>query len=322
VAVGTTTIRAPGPRTRVRRWASGFKERETWWAYGFISLWLVGFLVFSFGPMIASLVLSFTDYSVIGTTHGVGWSNYHQIVHDPYIKTSLENTAIFTPLYVVGTMVFALCLAMMLSRIGQAAGFFRTAFYLPVLTPPVAQGILYLLLFNGTYGLVDRALAIVHIPQPFWETDPNWVKPGLVFMMLWQVGANVVIYLAAIKGVPRQLYEAAEMDGAPAWRRFKDVTLPMISPALFFTFIILTINGIQIFAQIYTAYYFNPNGTSSGGDASLTYVIYLFQQAFVDFHIGYASAMAWLLFLVIAVITTVQFIGSRRFVYYQGGQPK
>jgi multiple sugar transport system permease protein len=310
---------APGPLQRVRRWASGFRRGETWWAFAFLAPWIFGFIVFTVIPMVAAAVLSFTDYSVIGTTHSVGWQNYHHAITDPYVRTALRNTLLFTPFYVLGKMAVALVLAMMLSRIGRAGGFFRTAFYLPVMTPPVAVGILYLLLFNGGYGIVDRFLSIFGIHTIYWETDPNWIKPGLVLMMLWSVGANVVIYLAAIKGVPRHLYEAAEMDGARPWRRFKDVTLPMISPALFFTFIILTINGLQIFDQVYTAFYYNPNGNSTSGDSALFYVIYLFQQAFVYFHIGYASALAYLLFIVIAVVTALQFLGSRRFVYYEGG---
>jgi multiple sugar transport system permease protein len=308
----------PGPLTRARHWASGFRERDTWAAYAFISPWLFGFVVLTAGPMVASFVLSLTDYSVIEKTHYVGWANYHQLVHDPKVRTALRNTVVFTAMTVPATMIVSLGLAMLLARVGRFAGFFRTIFYLPVMTPYVAVGVLYLLLFNGDYGLINRALELIHINGPFWTTDPHWIKPGLVIMSLWAVGSNVVIYLAAIKGVPQHLYEAAAMDGAPAWRRFRDITLPMISPALFFTFIILTIAGLQTFEQVYTAF-FNQN-TPFGTEAALFYVIYLFQQAFSFFHMGYASALAWLLFLVIAFITGVQFLVSRRFVYYEGGR--
>jgi multiple sugar transport system permease protein len=314
LASATTTAR--GPLGRARRWASGFKERETWAAYAFISPFLVGFVIFTAGPMIATLVLSFTDYSIISATHGVGWDNYSQLIHDPKVRTGMRNTLIYTVAMVPSHIVFALILAMLLARVGKLAGVFRTIFYLPTLTPKVAVGILYFFLFNGTYGLINRALGLVGITGPFWQSDPSWVKPGLVIMHLWSVGGSVVILLAALLGVPRHLYEAAAMDGAGWWRRFRDVTLPMISPAIFFLVIINTINGLQTFDEVYAAF-FNQN-SPFGTDASLFYNIYLFQQAFQFFHMGYAAALAWILFLVIMVVTAIQVVGSRRYVYYEG----
>jgi multiple sugar transport system permease protein len=279
---------------------------------------MFGFVVFTAGPMVASAVLSFTDYSVIGTTHDVGWANYHQLIHDPKVSLALKNTFIFTLLMVPSTMIFSLILAMMLARIAFGAGVFRTIFYLPTMTPFVAVGVMYYFLFNGGYGLFDKFLGLFGIPGPFWTTDPSAIKPGLAIMSLWLVGSNVIIYLAALKNVPQHLYEAASMDGAGWWRRFRDVTLPMISPALFFTFIILTIAGLQTFDQVFTAFF--SASTPTGTDSALFFAIYLFQQAFQFFHMGYASAMAWLLFVIIGVITIVQFWGSRRFVYYEGAQ--
>jgi multiple sugar transport system permease protein len=312
-----TTATAPGPRERARRWASGFKARETWAAYAFLTPWIIGFVVFTAGPMIASGYLSFTDYSIISPTHGVGWDNYSQLIHDPKVRTGLRNTLYYTVLAVPSHIIFALILAMLLARVGRrSAGIFRTIFYLPVLTPSVAVGILYFLLFNGSYGLINSALGFIHIDGPFWQTDPHWVKPSLVIMHLWAVGASVVILLAALLGVPQQLYEAARMDGAGKWRQFRDVTLPMISPAIFFLVIINTIAGLQTFDEVYTAF-FNQN-SPNGTDASLFYLIYVFQQAFSFFHMGYASALAWLLFLLIMMVTAVQVWGSKRFVYYEG----
>jgi multiple sugar transport system permease protein len=307
---------APGPRTRARRWASGFKERDTWAAYAFLSPWFFGFIVLTAGPMVASFILSLTDYDIISSTQYVGFENYRQLMDDPRVSLAIKNTLFYTALSVPATMIISLGLAMMLARVVRAAGIFRTIFYLPVMTPLVAVGVLYLLLFNGDFGLVNRVLELIHIKGPYWTSDPHWVKPGLVLIALWAVGSNVVIYLAALTGVPQQLYDAAAMDGASRWRRFKDVTLPMISPALFFTFIILTIAGLQTFEQVYTAF-FNAN-TPTGNDAALFYVIYLFQQAFTYLHMGYASALAWLLFLIIAIVTAVQIVLSRRFVYYEG----
>ncbi len=319
MATVSITARAPGPLLRVRRWASGFREPETWAAYGFLLPWIFGFVVFTAGPMVASLILSFTDYSVIQQTNWVGSANYSELLHDPKVTTALRNTLVYTVMMVPGTMIFALAMAMILLRVGRAAGFFRTVFYLPQVTPPVAVAILYLLLFNGAIGLVNRALELIGITGPFWTTDPSWVKPGLVLMQLWSVGGTMVIYLAALKGVPQQLYEAASMDGASPWRRFRDVTLPMISPALFFTFIILTIAGLTAFTEAYTAF-FGAGTKTNQTEAALFYAIYLFRQAFEFFHMGYAAALAWLLFVIIMIITLVQVKVSNRFVFYQGAK--
>jgi multiple sugar transport system permease protein len=310
---------APGSRTRARRWLSGFGERETWAAYAFLAPWILGFLIFTSGPMVASLVLSFTEYDVINPPTYIGAENYRQMLDDPKIVTSMRNTLVFTLMLVPLTMGVGLALALMLSRVGRAGGFFRTAFYMPNMTPPVAVGILFLFLFNGTAGVVNRGLEAIGIPGPFWTTDPTWVKPGLALMGAWSVGGTMVIYLAALKGVPQQLYEAAAIDGASAWRRFRTITLPMISPALYFTGLILTIAGLQSFTEAYTAFYGTQEGTT-GSDAALFYVIYLFQQGFQFLYMGYASAMAWLLFAVILIVTAVQVQVTKRYVFYFGGR--
>jgi multiple sugar transport system permease protein len=317
--MATAIATKPGPRLRARRWFAGFGERETWAAFAFLSPWLFGFIVFTSGPMIASLILSFTDYSIIQTTHNVGLSNYHDALHDPYVRTAMRNTLVYTLISVPLHVVVSLWLASLLARVGRFGGFFRTAFYLPVMSPGVATGILYLLIFNGSFGVLNVALRYLHITGPFWTTDPPWVKPGLALMIsVWGVGASVVIFLAALKGVPQHLYEAAAMDGASKWRRFRDVTLPMISPSIFFVVIINTIAGLQTFDQVYTAF-FNQS-TPYGTNASLMYAIYIFQQAFTFFKFGYASALSWVLFAVIAVITAIQIVASRRFVYYEGSK--
>jgi multiple sugar transport system permease protein len=321
------TTRAPGPRTRVRRWFAGFRERETWYAYLFISPWILGFVVFTAGPMIASLYFSFTDYGLeqiagFEPTSYVGTDNYERLYDDSKVATSLENTFVYTLMMVPATIGVALALALILVRVGKAAGLFRTIFYLPQITPPVAVGILFLLLFNGSSGIVNRGLELVGIPGPFWTTDPSWIKPGLVLMDVWAVGGTMVIILAALHAVPSQLYEAAAMDGAPAWRRFLDVTVPMISPALFFSFIILTIYGLNLFTQAYTAFFGAGQAGAEAPDAALFFNIYLFRQAFENFDMGFACAMAWLLFGITVIITAINFLGSRRFVFYQGAQQR
>jgi multiple sugar transport system permease protein len=316
VASIAQAARKPGPLARARFWAAGFKERDTWVAYGFLLPWFVGFAIFIAGPMVASLIISFTDYSVIEETKWVGTQNYHDLVDDPQVTTALKNTFIYTVLSVPLHMIVALSLAIILLRIGRAAGFFRTVFYLPNMTPPVAVAILYLLLFNGSTGIINRVLGWFGIPGPFWTTDPSWIKPGLVLMSCWAVGGTMVIYLAALRGVPQHLYEAASMDGAGAWRRFRDVTLPMISPALFFTFIIQTIAGLTEFTRVYTAF-FGAGTKTNQSDAALFYSVYLFRQSFEFFHFGYGAALAWLLFVIIMMITLVQVRVSKRFVFYQ-----
>lgn len=315
--MATVTATRPGPLLRARLWFAGFGSRDTWAAFAFLSPWLFGFFVFTAGPMVASLILSFTDYSIIQATHNVGTANYRTLYHDPEVRTALRNTFIFTALAVPAHVLVSLWLASVLARVGRAAGVFRTIFYLPTMTPGVAIGILYLLIFNGSYGILNRGLALVGINGPFWTTSPHWVKPGLVLMIsVWAVGGSVVIFLAALMGVPQHLYEAAEMDGAGKWRRFRDVTLPMISPAIFFVVIINTISGLQTFDQVYTAF-FNAS-TPFGTESSLMYAIYVFQQAFSFFKFGYASALSWVLFAIIGIITAVQIVVSRRFVYYEG----
>jgi len=318
------TTRVPGPSSRgARRWLADFRERETWYAYLFILPWIFGFVALTAGPMVASLYFSLTDYGVqqiagFEKTSYVGLENYRELLDDPRVATSLKNTFVYTVMTVPAKMIVALSLAMILARIAYAAGFFRTVFYLPDLTPPVAIAILILTLFNGSFGVVNRGLELIGIPGPFWTTDPNWIKPSLAIMSVWTVGGTMVIYLAALKAVPRQLYEAAAMDGAGPWRRFFNVTLPMISPALFFTFIVLTIAGLQAFTEAYTAYFGAGSTGAEAPDAALFNVIYLFRQAFEFFNMGFASAMAWVLFAIIMVVTAVQFVVSRRFVFYQG----
>ncbi|MGA5302609.1 carbohydrate ABC transporter permease [Nucisporomicrobium flavum] len=294
------------------------RRREALAAYGFLSPWIIGFLVFMAGPMVASLVLSLTDYDVLTSTEFVGADNYRELFADDRVRRSLANTLIYTVLHVPLTMAVALGLAMLLARAGRrSAGFFRTIFYLPTVTPKVAVGVLFLLLFNGQVGLINETLARVGIDGPDWTVDGPWIKPGLVLMSAWSLGSTIIIYLAALQNVPRDLHEAAEMDGASPWARFRAVTVPMISGALFFTLIINTISSLQTFDEVYTAFYGSANQQTYGNDAALFYVVYLFQQAFQFLHMGYASALAWLLFLIIVAITLVQVRLSRRFVYYE-----
>jgi multiple sugar transport system permease protein len=296
----------------------GMTRQETRWAWLFLAPWVIGFLVFTGGPMVASLVLSFTEYDVISAPRLTGLDNYRQLVSDPAVAKSLGNTVFYTALHVPLAMAVSLGLALLLQRVGRASGLFRTIFYLPVMTPAVAVGILFLFLLNGQNGLVNGVLGLVGIQGPNWTTDPAWVKPGIVLMSLWTLGGTTIIYLAALNNVPRELYEAARIDGASPWRQFRHITVPMISGALFFTLIVNTIASLQLFAEVYTMFFGNRATQGSSTDAALFYVVYLFQQAFQFLHMGFASAMAWLLFLIILAITILQVRIGNRFVYYEG----
>ena len=302
-----------GPPARPRR-----NWREIRAAYGFLSPWIIGFVVFTTAPMLISLYLSFTDYDQINSPVYVGADNYRQLMSDPKVALALRNTLVYAVMYVPAAMAVALGLAMVLHRVGRAAGFFRTVFYLPVMTPTVAAAALFLLLLNGQKGLINRSLMLIGVHGPNWTTDSAWIKPGLALTMLWGLGGTVVIYLAALQQVPKDLYEAAQLDGAGSFQQFRRITLPMISGALFFTMIVLTINSLQMFDQAYTMFFGGQQVSTYANDAALFYVIYLFQQAFGVLHMGYASALAWLLFAIIILITAVQVRLSNRFVYYEG----
>ena len=301
-------------RTPARRRA---RRRNVLSALLFLSPWAAGFLIFTFWPIIYSAYLSLTDYDVINNPNFIGLDNYAQMMEDPKVALALGNTFIYTLLKVPAYMVLSLALATLLDHAGRASGFFRTVFFLPKMTPPVAVGVMFLLLFNGQTGLVNGVLGWFGINGPSWTTDPAWVKPGLVMMSLWTVGASIIILLAALRNVPQELYESARLDGAGFWQQTRHVTIPLISPTLFFLVIVNTIGALQSFDEAYTAFFGSGNTTYSN-DAALFYVIYLFQQAFQFLHMGYASALAWLLFLVIMVITGIQFVVSRRLVYYEG----
>jgi multiple sugar transport system permease protein len=293
------------------------RVRDTRAAWLFISPWVVGFLVFTLYPLLYTGYLSFTDYDVINDPTFVGSANYTALLHDDKALLALRNTLVFTLMSVPAKLVLAFFLAVLLNRAGRSAGFFRTAFFLPKMTPPVAVGILLLLLFNGQSGLVNQVLGWFGVDGPAWTTDPTWVKPGLVMMSLWTIGASVIIMLAALRSVPQELYDAARVDGAGWWRQTRHITVPMTSGALFFLLIVDTIAAFQSFTEAYTAYFGSGNTTYSN-DAALFYAIYLFQQAFQFLHMGYASALAMLLFVVIMAVTAVQVRLSRRFVYYAG----
>jgi multiple sugar transport system permease protein len=315
MAVATPTASA---ERQVSRPPWRVRHREARTALMFISPWLLGFLVFTAWPMIYSAYLSLTDYDVINSPSFVGLDNYREMLQDPKVYLALRNTFWFVVVQVPLHVLAALALAMLLAKAGRTSGFFRVVAYLPKMTPPVAAGVLLLMLLNGQGGLVNEVLSWFGVQGPAWTTDPHWVKPGLVMLSLWTVGSSAIILLAALRAVPAELYDSARVDGAGWWHQTRYVTLPMISPAVFFVTLVSTIAAFQAFTEAYTAFFGSGNTTYSN-DAALFYAIYLFQQAFQFLHMGYASALAWLLFVIIAVFSAVQVLVSRRLVHYEAG---
>jgi multiple sugar transport system permease protein len=306
----------PVPQRTPRR-TSRSRRREAVAGYLFISPWIVGFLVFTAGAMVYSLVISFSHYNLAtNTARPAGTSNYSQLLEDPRVATALGNTLFYAVLAVPLEIVFALFLAALLNGAGRGAGAFRTLFYLPKMTPVVATAAVFFLLLNGNSGAVNQFLGVFGIEGPQWLVDPTWIKPSIVLMQLWAVSGTMVIFLAALKNVPRELYEVAALDGAGPVRRFFSITLPMISGAMFFNVIVLTIAAFQIFDSAYLLFWRDQSNASP--EASLFYAVYLFQQAFRQFNFGFAAAMAWLLFVIIMVITFVQMRFGNRLVYYEG----
>lgn len=300
---------------RRRRWL----DEEGLAGLVFVSPFLIGFLIFTAAPMVMSLYFSFTRYDVINPPVWEGLENYRRMLNDERFTKTLYNSVYFTLLYVPSAIPFALALAMLLNTRVKGLSFWRTAFYLPEVTPAVAAGVLWLRILSPQDGLLNQALAVIGIDGPAWTVDAAWVKPAIVLMRMWSVGWMIIVYLAALQGVPQVIYEAALVDGANRWQRFWRITVPLISNVLFFTLVMLTIFSLNIFTEPMVMFPPQVFGGQMGPqDSALFYVLYLFDQAFRHFRMGYASALAWVLFLITIVIVTVQIRGARRFVYTEG----
>jgi multiple sugar transport system permease protein len=295
--------------------AKRFRLRdETRAGWLMLSPWIIGFLIFTAFPVVASLYFSFTKYDVVSSPQWVGLANYRRLfTNDDLFPTSIRNSVIYTLMYVPIHTVMALGVALLLHKAQYLKGIFRTLFYLPAVTPAVATAYLWITLLNPNDGLVNRILRGLHLPAPAWTVDPFWIKPTVVISQLWVMGGAMIILLAALNGVPTTLYEAAILDGAGVLRRFWDVTLPMISGVLFFVVTVALINSLQVFTQGYVM--FDDDGGPR--NSAMFAVMYLFQRAFSYFQMGYAAAIAWILFLVIITITALQFKVSQRWVYYE-----
>lgn len=302
---------AASARTARRRSRLLAAERRD--AYVMILPWVLGFLIFTAGPMIVSFVLIFMDWELIVPPIWVGLQNLQSLLHDYYVPIALGNTAFYTFLEVPLHIAVALAVALILNAKLPFMGYHRTVFYLPTVTPVVATALLWSYVFNPQFGLANAVMGWFGIPPLRWLYDPSTSKISFVIMGLWGFGSGMVIFLAGLQGVPDSLYEAASLDGAGRWGRFWHVTLPMITPMIFFNLVLGIIGSFQIFSSVYVI----TNGQGGPADSTLFFVLYLFRNAFQFFKMGYASALAWLLFLVIMAFTLLQLVLSRRWVYYE-----
>ncbi len=291
------------------------RRREALLGYLYLTPWLVGFVIFTAGPMLASLYLSFTEYRVTSPPTWIGFGNYRTaLFEDPLFWSSLGRTFYFALVSVPIGLLGSLGLAMLLNQGLRGTNYLRTIFFLPGLTPIVATALVWTILLQPETGLVNYTLRLFGMEGPRWFGSVKWAIPGLILMTTWRtLGSNrMIIFLAGLQGVPDSLYDAASIDGAQAWHRFRHVTLPMISPTLFFNLVLGVIAALQIFAAAMIA--------TQGGPAYATwfFALHIYSQAFEYFEMGYGSALAWLFLLVMLAFTFIQFRSSRRWVYYEG----
>jgi len=290
---------------RTTRW-------QRWSGLLFIAPWLITFIWFTLGPFIASIILSLTNYRFIGLPTWVGLDNYVRLfTDDPKFIRSVINTLYYTAVHVPGIMIMAFFVAILLNQKVKGQPIYRTAFYLPSVTAGVATAYLWILLLQPN-GLVNQFLGLVGIDGPNWLTSSTWAMPALILMSFWGLGTTMIIYLAALQGIPQHLYEAASVDGAGVIRKMWHVTVPMMTPAIFLTAVLQIIGSWQVFTQALIV--------TNGGprDSTLFILLHLYRTGFEYFQMGYASAIAWVLFVIILVFTILQFGIARRWVYYEG----
>lgn len=299
-----------------RRRVSRMAVRQNILGYLWISPWLLGFLIFTLGPMLASFILGFANYRIITTPTWVGTRNYaYALTKDKLFWPSLGRTFYFVLISVPLGLLGSLLLASLLNQRVKGETIFRTLFYLPSLTPTAAAAILWIWLLHYEVGLVNYLLSLVGIQGPRWLGSIQWAIPAIILIGLWtgMGGGRMIIFLAGLQGVPREFYEAAEIDGAGRWHKFRHITLPMISPTIFFNLVLGIIGALQVFT---TAFITTKGGP---GRASWFFALHVYTNAFEYFDMGYACTLAWLMFLVILVFTIIQVRLSDMWVYYAGG---
>ena len=301
--------------TAFRPNARGLFWRETIEGWLFLLPWLVGFLVFTAGPMVASAVISFTQWDILTTPRWIGIDNYTRLFQDRLFWISLWNTVFYSLLGVPIYLAAALAMALVLNLEVRGMSIYRTIYFLPSLTPAVAGAVLWVWIFNPDFGLANAMLNVVGLPRQTWLFDARLAKLCFIVMGLWGAGQQMIIFLAGLQAIPLHLYEAASIDGANTWQRFRNITIPLLSPAILFNLVIGIIGSFQVF----TAAFIATNGGPQ--NATLFYVLYLYKNGFDYFRMGYASALAWVLFVIVLLLTLIQFRLANRFVYYEAEGP-
>lgn len=273
---------------------------------------ILGVVLFWIGPMLYAVFLTTQDWNLITPPHFIGLDNIRTAIHDPVLWKSLTVTAYYTLVGVPIQLIAALALALLLNQEMRGRSVYRLVFYLPSITPIVASSVVFSQLFNTQFGAVNHILSWFGISPVNWLFEPKWAVPALILMSLWFIGPQMIIFLAGLQGVPENLMEAATIDGASAWQRFRNVVVPMISPTILFNLIMGIIGSFQVFAQAFIM--------TNGGpeDATRFLVLYIYQNGFQYFKMGYAATISWLLFFIIVIMTAIQFMLSKRWVYYEG----
>lgn len=295
--------------------SDGAERARALTALVFISPWVLGFLALTAYPFLASLYFSFTKYSVLSPPQWVGLQNYIDLFSDPNVAVGTFNTLYYTVFAAPGGAILAVLLGVLYNQKMPAKQLLRALMFLPLVVPTVASAMLWMEVFRPDSGLLNTLLGLVGIDGPIWLGDVNWSKTAMIVMMQWGVGGNVLLVLAALQDVPRSLYEAADLDGANAYQKFRHITLPMISPVVLYILIINVIYSFQFFTEPFVM----SAGTGAPGDSLMFYPMYLYQQAFRFLNMGYASAMAWMLFLVVLLFTAILLKTSAKWVVYERG---
>lgn len=299
-----------------RKWAAKRSGKQKALFYGLLFTLpaTLGFLIFTAGPMVASLILSMTDYNIFSKDiHFIGMDNFVKLFsEDEFFPKSLKVTFYFVLLKVPTTIIVSFAIALLLNMNVKGRALFRTIIYLPSIVPAVATSMIWIWLLNPDLGLVNMMLRGLHLPTSLWLYAEGSVIPSIVLTTMWGIGGTVVIFLAGLSGIPLQYYEAIEIDGGGWWHKLRHITIPMVSPTIFFNTIMAIISSFQVFNEAYILTQGGPN------NASLFYIFYLWRTAFRDTQMGYASALAWVLFLIILLFTLLAFRSSKSWVYYEG----
>jgi multiple sugar transport system permease protein len=293
-----------------------FARREAIWAYIFISPWIIGFIIFTLGPMLASLYYSFTNYNIVSVPIWRGLDNYRKLfIDDPLFWHSLGVTIKYAAMALPLNLGIGFFIAVLLNQKIFGVNVWRTVYFLPSVIAGVAVALLWVRIFNTRIGLLNPFLKSMGISNPpGWLSDPDWAVQALVIMSLWSVGGSMIIYLAGLQGVPTNLYEAAKIDGANTLRRFWHITIPMMTPVIFYNVVLGLIGAFNYFTEVYVA----TDGEGGPVRSTLFYNLYLYQNAFKFFKMGYASALAWVLFLIVLLVTLLVFRSSPMWVFYEG----